>query len=588
MEFKKMRRFFLTSLIILMLINSAFSQENPRTAVIPFNGRDVSATEALTASDLFETALVKTETFDVIEKTQRKAVLESQSESQKLIYSGCVDESCAVEYGKILLAEQIVLGSFSRLGDGYIITAKVIDVALGRNIRADNVSFSSLDELSDSVNILAYKLAGLTYKQGGEDTIASVFGELFISTNPTGADIYINGVKKGTSPCVFSRIPAGLIKIEAKSGNLYASKDIDIGDGTSKLALELKVVFGNLFIKSSKSNVDVYLNGQNLGSLEDGFFENLPVGKSEIAVKGENLYWEGTVTIEEGETTSIKAYPRSTGFIFYNLPLGAEAEIRNVSYQKLVRGEGELQLWEGKYKVKIFGDNYLEEKMDIVVSYGSSIEIAPDLEYTAEYKRRHKKDTENNFSSRLEKLTENYNTVSALNISGFNTQVNTLQKDFKESNYSFPVLETKIRELVSKTEEKQAEFNRLSEIDNLTKELYNLKQDYEKEKSSVSKTNMFKFLFGGLALGAFSGSGVTWYLGNEAFANYENAASTSKTVEFRDLSQMYDILKLSAGGLGIGFSVLSILNWIKGDNLPELGREIASVSAKLAELKVTQ
>ncbi len=306
-----MRRSIFTLLLILLFAGSVFSQGKPRTAVIPFNAIGVAEIESLTASNLFETALVQTDVFMVIEQTQIAEILEAQS----FTLSGCTDESCAVEIGKLLSAEQIVLGSFSRVGSGYIINAKIIDVTLGRNIRADKVSFSSMDDLSDSVDLLAYKLAGLTFKQGGEDTIASVFGELFISTVPSGADIYVNGVKKGTSPDIFTRIPAGLIDIEARSGNLYASTEVNIGSGTNELTLELKMVFGNLFVKSSKSNVDVYLDGRSLGSLGEGFFRNLPVGEFDIVVKGENLYWESTVSIREGESTRIEAYPRSTGWI---------------------------------------------------------------------------------------------------------------------------------------------------------------------------------------------------------------------------------------------------------------------------------
>ena len=121
-----MRKLVISILFIVICVIIVYSEEKPRTAVIPFNGVGVSETEAVTASSLFETALVQTDAFLVIEQNQMKEILEAQA----FTLSGCTDESCAVEIGKLLAAEQIVLGSFSSLGTGYILNAKIIDVTL--------------------------------------------------------------------------------------------------------------------------------------------------------------------------------------------------------------------------------------------------------------------------------------------------------------------------------------------------------------------------------------------------------------------------------------------------------------------------
>ena len=167
-----MRRLGLSLLFILVLTASVFSQGKPRMAVIPFTAMGVSENESVIASYLFETALVQTDAFLVIEQNQMAEILDAQS----FTLSGCTDESCAVEIGKLLAAEQIILGSFSRLGTGYILNAKIIDVTLGQNIKAEKVSFASLDELSDSADLLAYRLAGL--KQGEQETSTAYGDEL--------------------------------------------------------------------------------------------------------------------------------------------------------------------------------------------------------------------------------------------------------------------------------------------------------------------------------------------------------------------------------------------------------------------------
>ena len=184
-------------------------------------------------TELFETGLVNTGVFQVIEQNRIKEIVEAQ----KYSLEGCTDEACAVEFGRLLAADRIILGTVSSLGGRYIITAKIINVETGENIKADKVSAASIDGLAEETELLAFKLAGLTYTEGAEAKIAKEFGEVFITTDPSGADIYINGVKKGTSPELFSRVPLGTIRIVARKGNLYGEEVTDITEGTGEISI---------------------------------------------------------------------------------------------------------------------------------------------------------------------------------------------------------------------------------------------------------------------------------------------------------------------------------------------------------------
>lgn len=78
-----------------------------RVAVLEFTGNDkLEGKVDLKLSDMLITTLVKSGKFDVIERTQIEKVLEEQ----KLGMSGVIDESTAVEVGKILGAEYVVFG----------------------------------------------------------------------------------------------------------------------------------------------------------------------------------------------------------------------------------------------------------------------------------------------------------------------------------------------------------------------------------------------------------------------------------------------------------------------------------------------
>ena len=149
-------------LIITFLILSdqiTYCQEYlPRIAVIPFtNMQNVSKYDAEIITGLFETALVNTEVFTVIEQNQIKEIIKVQKE----YLSGCYDEHCAIEIGKLLSAEQIILGTLSAVEGKYILNVKIIDVSKGTNIRSDNFKTESLTQMTEEVDIFAYKLASV-------------------------------------------------------------------------------------------------------------------------------------------------------------------------------------------------------------------------------------------------------------------------------------------------------------------------------------------------------------------------------------------------------------------------------------------
>lgn len=114
--------------LLFTLLFKANAQANqPRIAVIPLNHINVSRSDAEAITELSETALVKTEIFDVIEQSQISNILETQEYS----ISDCNDEQCAIVFGKLLATEQIVLDSVFKIGSLYVRNTKLIDAQTG-------------------------------------------------------------------------------------------------------------------------------------------------------------------------------------------------------------------------------------------------------------------------------------------------------------------------------------------------------------------------------------------------------------------------------------------------------------------------
>lgn len=156
-------------LFFLLLVCAAFlpADMKPMISVLDFEtGSGVSIAEAEVFPAVLEVELKKTGAFDLIEASRREQILEQQAAS----LSGCTDDECAIEIGKLLTADRIVLGKLSKAGGEYILLAKIVNVGDGRVINAETLRSAGIGGLLDLMPVLAGKLAG-TGSSGGEGRI---------------------------------------------------------------------------------------------------------------------------------------------------------------------------------------------------------------------------------------------------------------------------------------------------------------------------------------------------------------------------------------------------------------------------------
>jgi TolB-like protein len=620
----------LSILLFCLIALSLSAQENRRTAVVPFNAVGVSENEAMIITGLFETALVNTKSFSVIEQSQIVDIMEAQAYS----LGGCTDESCAIEVGKLLSAEQIILGDLSTIGGKIILNAKIIDVEKGFNIKADNVEASGMGEMTTAVELLAYKLAGLTFTSGGNVQVAHSFGEILIETSPPGADIFINGVKKGVSPDLISRIPFGKITIEAKKDNLYAMKNIEVSSDTAMLSLSLEVQYGKIFIKSSDSSVDVYLDGKVLGPLGSGFFDNLSIGSHSLELKGDSVYWRDDVNVELGSSTKIDAYPQGYGLLSYSLPKGVQAEVSGNDFNRTISGEGRLNyVWVGRYTIRILGEKYVDYEENFQVNKDSEISFIPELVISQTY-------LENYFSRELSLLEESIinNVPPSLPVSVSDImKIDEILSEIKASQYEFahfqsqaeklhktgftnmilpqivssekdakkgigeitPQMATEVGELVVQIENTPYDFpsllNRASQSLSTIKKKINLQNLYvEKsaleERIAVNKKTLEDNTIGGfigLGIGAAGGilSGIMALIAESIYSDYMATTITSKAIEYRDQFKTLDLINYcSAGVAAIGLGS-SLYFW---GTSPEVDEDISKLSSLTANIAVME
>ena len=360
------------------------AQNRPLIAVIPLRSLGgVSPEQANTVTSLLETSLVKSTMFQVVEKSEIAEVLAAQEHSAEEY----MDEAFAIRIGKLVSAWQIVMGTLSRLGNRYFITAKIIDVATGRTLKAENDEADSLEAIARQAETLGYRLAGLQLEKGGRKPDIR-FAELLITTEPDNAEVLLNGLTRGTSPLLIERVPLGPLRVAARKEGMYGDRELVLQrEELLKVNIVLNQRLGRLFIRASERNVFVKLDDEEQGFLGDGVISDIPEGEHTLELTGKGLYSRAQFRTIPGETTTIDVHLEAVGSLHYRIPRGAQTVISGKGFSKEVFGEsiGE-NIPVGTYSAATSHPNYLPLEEEIRIARGKTTELFPELVPTPEYR----------------------------------------------------------------------------------------------------------------------------------------------------------------------------------------------------------
>lgn len=158
-----MKKVFIFFFIFLSMVLSVSAEDKPIITVLDFNSDGVSESEMKSIINYLSSSLFKTGKFTVIDVNQRENILNELEFS----LSGCTDESCYLEVGKMLSAEGIVVGSLGRVGSRFLLTAKLLKTETGATISSADGMYKDLDELLDDI----YKAAEELGKPFGDDSV---------------------------------------------------------------------------------------------------------------------------------------------------------------------------------------------------------------------------------------------------------------------------------------------------------------------------------------------------------------------------------------------------------------------------------
>lgn len=123
-------------------------------AVADFTGLNVSQADASITASFLRSELVNLGSFNIMDRNNMDIILAEQ----KFQSSGCTEQECAVQMGKLLNVQQIAVGSLSKLLEVYYITINLISVETGKIFTSYTQEASSATELREACRILAQKI----------------------------------------------------------------------------------------------------------------------------------------------------------------------------------------------------------------------------------------------------------------------------------------------------------------------------------------------------------------------------------------------------------------------------------------------
>ena len=117
----------------------------PTVAVMPLQAKGVAPSNADIITDAIATQLQQAGTQRVLERAQMDQILREQGFQKS---GACDGSECAVEMGRILSVDRILVGSVGLLGRTYTLNLRLVSVGTGEVLRSDMKSYAgTVDEV---------------------------------------------------------------------------------------------------------------------------------------------------------------------------------------------------------------------------------------------------------------------------------------------------------------------------------------------------------------------------------------------------------------------------------------------------------
>jgi len=194
-----------------------------------------------------------------------------------------------------------VYGADVYVDGAYIGKTPIADYPITSGSHTISVEKEGYESYTEYVNVNS----GETYNIYA--TLTKSYGYLNVYSNPTDADVYVDGYYEGKTPLHLTLTP-GIHSVEVKKDEYYPySTDVYINSGDSKkINAELKPKFGYLTVYSLEG-AEIYIDGKYVGHPPLRSYK-LSIGNHNIEIKKEEYNTYSTdIYINSGDSKTIKA-----------------------------------------------------------------------------------------------------------------------------------------------------------------------------------------------------------------------------------------------------------------------------------------
>jgi hypothetical protein len=220
-------------------------------------------------------------------------------------------------------------------------------------------------------------------------TLMSDSGTMDITSDPAGAEVFVNGISRGPTPCRIDRIPGGSVTLEIKAEGFQPHKrDVSLAAGeVQKVEAQLKPLPGTLRIVSIPEDARVYVNDEfkgatpfDLANAKPGTYRvrvdkagHEPVARDVTLEKGASITEEFRLSKNTGRLEIITAPAGSTLLVDgkkVGITLARGTDTSAVSDPYSVE-----DVLEGEHQLEVFRKGFATQKRPIEVKRNETLSL---------------------------------------------------------------------------------------------------------------------------------------------------------------------------------------------------------------------
>jgi len=292
------------NIILSLFLFSSLLADDHTIAVLDFSGENIHKDELKNLSAVFRTELLQMDTLRVLNYDDMSDVLIDYGNT-----TSCSSLECAVIASMLLDQEWLVSAHVSKIGDVFLIEARLIESSTGRVINA--VSYDYDLSIEGLYTRGMHNLSDLVMSKRIPLEIHKRQNLVYFKTNPTGAMVRVgNDTLSGTTPLAVDRVvvesrPIVVFKEDYKPFRVERLQDDDSDIIFIKLKLKVPKI-GNVVFKEPVPD-DISINSSIDNSvllIDEGNdrIDNLPAGNYRL-VSDTYVIKNNSFTIKHRRTT---------------------------------------------------------------------------------------------------------------------------------------------------------------------------------------------------------------------------------------------------------------------------------------------